>query len=274
MEKSPVQQHRIITLLTDFGLKDPYVAMMKGVTLGLNPEAAIVDISHEVQPQNIQQAAFMLFHSYRYFPAGTIHVSVVDPGVGTSRRAVLLVTPEAFFLAPDNGLLSYIIVSRHRRQAGFQKLDSRFQAFSLNRQAYWRKDVSQTFHGRDIFAPVAAHLSIGVKPEEMGDRVDSLLALPLPRPIWKSPHEIEGEVVYVDRFGSLITNIPSEKVSPNALIRIADREIKGLSSSYEASDDLLAIAGSFGLLEIAYRHGSAAEYLGVEMGERVIVFKP
>lgn len=274
MKRPLLPKHKIITLLTDFGLKDPYVAMMKGVILGLNPEAAIVDISHEVQPQKIHQAAFLLYHTYHYFPKGTIHVGVVDPGVGTNRRAVLLVTPEAFFIAPDNGLLSYIISSRYRKKTGFQKLETSFQAFSLNRQDFWRKEVSQTFHGRDIFAPVAAHLSLGVKPEEIGEKVDSLLALSLPIPIRNSPHVLIGEVVYIDQFGNLITNIPSEMVSSDIVIRVSEHEIRGLSSSYEAGEDLLVIIGSLGHLEIVYKKDNAADFLKVKTGERVIIFKP
>lgn len=274
MRQVPPRRHKIITLLTDFGLSDPYVAMMKGVILTLNPRAAIVDISHEVPPGDVMQAAFMLFHTYRYFPAGAIHVSVVDPGVGTGRRAVLLVTPDAFFLAPDNGLLSYIIGPGRGRKAGLRKLDSSFQAFSLDNRAFWRDDVSRTFHGRDIFAPVAAHLSLGVKPGELGERVDSLLALPVSYPRRASSGEMIGEVAYVDRFGNLITNIPSEMVPHGATVRIAGRDIKGLSSSYEAGEDLLAIAGSFGLLEIACKGGSASNALKIEVGSKVTVLCP
>lgn len=274
MKQAYPHRHKIITLLTDFGLRDPYVAMMKGVILSLNPDAAIVDISHEVQPQNILQAAFILFHSYRYFPKGAIHVAVVDPGVGTGRRAILLVTPEASFLAPDNGLLSYIIGSGDRKKAGRRKLDSSFQAFSLNRKAFWRKEVSQTFHGRDIFAPAAAHLSLGVKPGDMGKKIDSLLALPLPRSGRTRNGEIAGEVVYIDRFGNLITSIPSENISSNAIIRIAGREIHGLSPSYEGGEELLAIRGSFGMLEIACNRGSAADLLKIKIGDKVRIYKP
>ena len=269
-----MSRNRVITLLTDFGLSDPYVAMMKGVILSLNPQATIVDISHEVPPGDAMHAAFMLFHTYRYFPVGTIHVSVVDPGVGTSRRAVLLMTPEAFFLAPDNGLLSYIIGPGRGRKAGLRKLDSTLQAFSLGNRAFWRDDVSRMFHGRDIFAPVAAHLSLGVRPDEMGERVDSLVSLPVPYPRRLSSGELTGEVAYIDRFGNLITNIPSEMVSAGAIVRIAGREIKGLSPSYEAGEDLLAIAGSLGLLEIACKCGSASNALKIGVGSKVTVICP
>lgn len=274
MKQSLSSNRRIITLLTDFGLKDPYVATMKGVILSLNSEATIVDISHEVQSQHILQAAFILFHSYRYFPEGTIHVAVVDPGVGTSRQAILLAAPGAFFLAPDNGLLSYIIGSGDRKKAGRLKLDSAFQAFSLNKKAFWREEVSQTFHGRDIFAPAAAHLSLGVAPEDMGEKIDSLLALPILYPKKYSPHELTGEVIYIDVFGNLITNIPSEEISSNAIIRVAGREIHGLSPSYEGGEELLAIRGSFGLLEIACNRGSAADLLKIKPGEKLKIYKP
>ncbi|HXX59515.1 MAG TPA: SAM-dependent chlorinase/fluorinase, partial [Dehalococcoidales bacterium] len=161
---------KIITLTTDFGLCDAYVAEMKGVILGIDPEAKIVDVCHTVRPQNIAQAGFVISTAYRYFPERTIHVVVVDPGVGSSRRAVLLHTPYADFLAPDNGVLSYVIQEALSQpvKGSTVKLKPGISAVSLTNSTYWLPEVSSTFHGRDIFAPVAAHLSLGKKPDTFG----------------------------------------------------------------------------------------------------------
>ncbi len=198
---------RPVVFTTDFGLADPYAGVMKGVVLGINPRATIVDLTHQIQPQNVRQAAFALGNSYRFFPAEAIHVVVVDPGVGTSRRAVLLVTPRGRFLAPDNGVLSHVLrdcLDHPPERAGRVGVPSGLAAYSLTNSQYWLHPVSHTFHGRDIFAPVAAHLSLGVPPEDLGDRVQDLAWLPAPAPVYEG-HRVQGEVIDVDYVGSLRT---------------------------------------------------------------------
>lgn len=186
----------VITLTTDFGMTDAYVGIMKGVILGINPEASIVDICHTIQPQNVTQAAFVLSTAFPYFPQGTIHLVVVDPGVGTKRRAVILITHQALFVAPDNGVLSYVI----------KEAEPRFEAITISNPRFWRSPVSFTFHGRDILAPVAAHLSLGVPPREFGDVIHSLSVFPRPQPYQGAEGELVGHIIHIDRFGNLITN--------------------------------------------------------------------
>ena len=174
-----------ITLTTDFGLTDGYVAAMKGVIYSINPEATIVDICHNIQPQNIRQAAFVLSTAYSYFPSYTVHLVVVDPGVGTNRRAIILKTPKAHFVAPDNGVLSYVIDAYSPQPVPDSqrvKLGPESKAYAITKSEYWRKPVSNTFHGRDIFAPVAARLSLGMMASSLGDNVDTVTAFPIPHP--------------------------------------------------------------------------------------------
>ena len=176
-----------ITLTTDFGLRDGYVAAMKGVIYSINPEATIVDISHNIEPQNIRQAAFVLSTAYKYFPSYTIHLVVVDPGVGTNRRAIIFKTPRAQFVAPDNGVLSYVIDAFSPQpvaDSGRFKSGPDAQAYVITKSEYWRKPVSRTFHGRDIFAPVAARLSLGEMASGLGDKVDTVTAFPIPHAVW------------------------------------------------------------------------------------------
>lgn len=265
----------VITLTTDFGLQDPYVGLMKGVILGINPDAEIVDVTHGVTPQNVLQGSFLLHHSHRYFPKDAIHVAVVDPGVGTNRRAILLETPDGRFIAPDNGLLTHVILhglSQPSFKGGLVEIPAGWRAYHLTNPAYWLKPLSRTFHGRDLFAPVAAHLSNGVHPSELGDEVGSLHCLPTSAPRWKD-NVLRGRIVHVDRFGNLVTDIPGD-VLPNgdsARIETGDAVIRGLSSSYAEADGLLAIIGSFDTLEIALKNGDAAATLGMGPGESVVI---
>jgi len=248
----------IITLLTDFG-RSIYVGMMKGVILAINPRATLVDLCHEVNPQDIRQAAFLLYTSYKFFPPGTVHVAVVDPGVGTSRNALVVAAGEAYFVAPDNGVLGFVLE------------EERYRAYRLNNPRYWRSEVSATFHGRDIFAPVAAHLSLGVPPEEMGEPVSELVSLPFPRPK-REEGAILGEVLFVDRFGNLITNIKGSQLPPGRpTVEIKGHRVKGLSSSYAEAEGLLAIVNSLGYLEVAFKNGSAAGMLDAGPGCEVRV---
>ena len=271
----------MITLTTDFGTRDPYVAEMKGVVLQLNPQATIVDISHNVGPQNVAQGAFVLGCAYPNFPKDAIHVAVVDPGVGTSRRAILLVTREGLFLAPDNGLLTYVPRDSPEYRAISQNrpflepmevaIPSEYAAYHLSSQALWRGPISDTFHSRDVFAPVAAHLSLGTAPEEVGGRLHSLVCLCIPHPSWQDD-TLTGHVIHADGFGNLITTIEGQALAQNKVeVLLKGRRIVGVSRSYGEGADLLAIVGSHGYLEIAVRDGSAARELSADVGDEVVV---
>ena len=186
----------IVALLTDFGVSDGYVGIMKGVILGIAPETALVDISHDIPPQGIRAGAFVLKAASPYFPPGTIFVAVVDPGVGSERRIIAVRTPRAFYVGPDNGVLSWAL----------QREDVQ-ETINVTESGYWLPDVSRTFHGRDIFAPVAAHLAAGLPISRLGERIEDPVILPLPAPHLESDQVVRGEVIYVDRFGNLITDI-------------------------------------------------------------------
>ena len=267
----------LITLTTDFGISDPYVGAMKGVILGINPCVNIVDISHEVGPQSVLEGAYVITSSHRYFPKGTIHIVVVDPGVGTSRSALLLATPEAYFVAPDNGLLTYIVEQGLGGEPGVLErsrvaLPPGYRAYSLTNPEFWRHPVSYTFHGRDIFAPVAAHLSAGVPADRMGQEVTHISWLQHRQPRWDGK-TLVGLVVHVDRFGNLVTDIPSGLLPREGpvTVEVKGRRIVGLSSSYADGGRLLALVGSQGNLEVAVRNGSAARVLRAKVGDPVKV---
>jgi hypothetical protein len=265
----------IITLTTDFGLTDAYVAAMKGVILGINPEAKLVDICHTIKPQNIAEAAFVLSTAYPFFPKGTIHVVVVDPGVGTKRRAIILRTPTAFFTAPDNGVLSYVIQDYSTKSAKSKQpreLGPGLEAVAITKPEFWRSPVSPTFHGRDIFAPVAARLSLGLPLIEFGEAITSLTVLPLSRPYQEAGGSLIGHVLHIDSFGNLITDIkngdlPQEKQS--ITIEVGDKHIKGLSRTYAEAKKLLAVIGSSGHLEVSLKEGSASAFLKAKIGDEV-----
>ena len=264
----------IITLTTDFGLADAYVAAMKGVILGINPGAKLVDICHSVKPQNIPQAAFVLSTACQFFPKHTIHVVVVDPGVGTERRGIILRTLQADFVAPDNGVLSYIVrqfltnpVSAGRCQV---KLAPELEAVAISNPEFWRSPVSPTFHGRDIFAPVAARLSLGSPLADFGESVTSLAVLPLPLPYKASADVLVGHILHIDNFGNLITSIRSDDLPEQPVtIEVGSQLISGLSRTYAEGKGLLALIGSSGYLEVALGGGSASAFLGVEVGGEV-----
>ncbi len=263
----------LVTLITDFGTGDPYVGVMKGVMLSVAPWLRFVDITHEVGPQNVREGAFVLATSWRYFPPGTVHLAVVDPGVGTERRPILLAGPEAFFVGPDNGLFGWVFGPpwEDHPEAGPRPLPEGWRAFVLNQPRFWRPDISRTFHGRDIFGPAAAHLAAGVRPEELGTPVGAVTALAWPRPIPAPGPALRGEVVYVDRFGNLVTNIPAKLVSPSAWVEVAGRTIRGLSRTYAEAKELATLVNSFGLLEVAVPGGNAAAALKAGPGTPVIV---
>jgi len=267
----------IITLTTDFGLADGYVAAMKGVMLGINPEAKLIDICHTIRPQNIFQAAFVLSMAYQFFPRKTIHMVVVDPGVGTERRAIILRTPLADFVAPDNGVLSHVIQQfaakpiegNVNRQV---ELEPGLEAVAITKPQFWRSPVSPTFHGRDIFAPVAALLSLGSLPIDFGEAITSVTMLPLPYPQRRPDGSLIGHIIHIDSFGNLITNIRSENLSQTKqviTIEIGSHLIHGLSYTYAEGRGLLALIGSSGYLEISVKGGNASSFLDAKVGNEI-----
>ncbi|MCX6023039.1 MAG: SAM-dependent chlorinase/fluorinase [Chloroflexi bacterium] len=278
-----------ITLLSDFGLQDGYVGVMKGVILGIAPGATLVDLSHLIPPQDVAQGAFALGAAAPFFAPDTVHLAVVDPGVGTNRRAVAVTGPGGTFVAPDNGLLTHALNLRPATSVAAERtgetesraapsllragLPPGWRAVHLTNPAFWRPEISRTFQGRDLFAPVAAHLASGVPLEDMGQPTDFLLALELAQPSAQAEGGLVGRVIAVDHFGNLITNLRAEHLSglTPPCFDIAGRRIGGLSASYAEGAELLAILGSAGFVEIAIRNGSARARLGVGVGDRVIV---
>ncbi len=266
----------IITLTTDFSLADAYVAAMKGVILGINPEVKLVDICHSIKPQNISQAAFILSTAYKFFPQRTIHVVVVDPGVGTERRAIILRTPLADFVAPDNGVLSYVIQDFYQTPPVEQlqpiELPPELEAVAITNPEFWQSPVSATFHGRDIFAPVAARLSLGSPPTDFGETITSLTVLPLTHPYWVQDDILVGHILHIDNFGNLITNIKSEDLPATKqaiTIEVGSHSISGLNRTYEEGKGLLALIGSSGYLEVSLKEGNASTFLNAEVGGKV-----
>ncbi len=254
----------IVTLLTDFGAKDHYVASMKGVILRINPRCKVVDISHQIFPQDIFEGAFVLGNTYSYFPEGTIHLAVVDPEVGGERNPILLVTDRYFFVGPDNGIFSFALKKEKVREA-----------YVLNEKRFHLPEVSPTFHGRDIFAPVAGHLSLGISPKSFGKKIDSWKTLSFSVPAFKETR-IEGEVIHIDSFGNLITNIDREgfnKFIRNRpfLIQVGKERIRGIKNGYwdGKKGEVMALFGSIGLLEISVREGNAKKKLRMCRGDRI-----
>jgi S-adenosylmethionine hydrolase len=267
----------IITLTTDFGLTDAYVAAIKAVILGINPKVTLIDICHTINPQDIAQAAFILGTVYQYFPKGTSHLVVVDPSVGSQRRAVILRTPSADFIAPDNGVLSYVIREASPKVAEDNQpneLGPGLEAFTITDSRFWRTPVSPTFHGRDIFAPVAAHLSLGHSPANFGEKLTSLSTLPLNRPHREPDGSVVGHIIHVDSFGNLITDITCQELPSKDMllsINVGDQIIRGLSRTYTEGEGLLALIGSSDRLEISAKGGNAHNLLNTEVGDEVRV---
>jgi S-adenosylmethionine hydrolase len=266
----------IITLTTDFGLQDPYVAAMKGAILSINPAARLVDVSHAIRPQAIEQAVFVTAAAWPYLPQDAIHVVVVDPNVGGQRRALALRTAVATFVGPDNGVLSAALSDDVRAAAGDSAapvhLPADYRAVSLINERYFRSPVSSTFHGRDIFGPVAAHLSLGVALDELGEPVEEIIALPPFRARRQPDGSLRGRVLHIDAFGNLITDVRVEDLpSGSAVIEVANHTVHGVSATYEPGAALRAVTGSSGYLEIAAPGGSAAVVLKAGLGEAVVV---
>lgn len=335
----------IITMTTDFGQYDGYVGTMKGVIHTLLPNAKVVDVSHEIAPHQINEGAFIVYRSYRYFPAGAVHIAVVDPGVGSSRRPIVLVTRHGTFVGPDNGIFTYVLraelaapqeavrgsgegdeaenpanpsgdgleipggpawaggmwgiapnwegdepTGRRRRSSRFGQTgeDGLPRAYHLDNPNYWLPSVSNTFHGRDVFAPVAAHLASGAHPERIGSLIslDSLVKLPIGAPrVHRSGKTVTivGQIVHVDRFGNIITNLPERLLAPilakdkQPVVEVGGHIIKGLAQSYTdvKEGQPVALIGSERLLEIAVRNANAAHRMKVRTGDpvRIVVGK-
>ena len=277
-----------IVLATDFGLADAYVGMMRGVIFSINPHVAVIDLTHGIGPQDVRHGAVALADASPYFTDGTIFVAVVDPGVGTDRPAILLETPHHRFVAPDNGLLTLVC---RRYDPDFGDVDATGPAvvphscrtWRLTNPAYWRHPVSATFHGRDVFAPAAAHLSTGVAPGALGEPSNTItaLSLPIPRP---EGSVVRGEIIFADAFGNLVSDITADILDymgvpgreSEVVVSIAGRDIAGLSRTFHdpPGGGLKALLGSHGRLEVVLVDGNASAALGVGSGEAVTVSVP
>jgi len=250
----------ILTLTTDFGLADHYVAAMKGVLLGICPKARIVDISHEIKPYDITQGAYLIAQAYPCFPARSVHLVVVDPGVGTARRPILLEAAGQYFVAPDNGVLSMIYL----RQPHKVRL--------ISSDRYFRKPVSNTFHGRDIFAPVAAHLAAGVAPSRMGRLIQDYLRPAFSKPMRNGRRTWVGQVLHIDRFGNVVTNFHVDDFPDlekrHFSMAVGVLQVGLLARNYDecGAGELFLIAGSSGYLEVSLHQDSAARRIGCEAG--------
>lgn len=258
----------VISLITDFGFEDNFVGVMKAVILKINPDAQVVDICHEIEPQDILQAAFLLKSSFRFFPSGTVHLVVVDPAVGSERKKILVKTKNYFFVGPDNGVLALAL-----------KEEPPLKIIEITNQNYFLKPISDTFHGRDIFAPVAAYLSKIKDIYKFGKPINSFKELSLPA-IKMTSKSLVGEVIYIDRFGNLVSNIDKEILenfgkNKKFKICIKDKIINRLSCSYADAPALkpLALIDSFNYLEIAINGGSAGNYFKAKKGTKIKVIR-
>lgn len=254
----------VIALLTDFGTRDYFVAAMKGAILSINPQATIVDLTHEILPQDVSSASFTLRACYKDFPPKTIFVTVVDPGVGSSRRAILVEIGEYFFVAPDNGLLSFI----------FEE-EKEVRVFELTNKKFFNQNISRTFHGRDVFAPVAAHLSKSTEAEKFGREITDFVRFKIDKPRKISQNETEAKIIHTDNFGNLITNLTKNDLPEQFVLEINQIIIEKYLEFFAqaAKGELFMILGSAGFLEIAAFKNSAKKILNVKTGERVLLKK-
>ena len=255
----------IVTLLTDFGLKDGFTGVMKGVILRICPQAQIVDITHAISPQNVLEGSLVLAQTAPYFPPETIHVVVVDPGVGTARRPMAARIGSQYFVGPDNGLFTGVI---EVAEAAAQPM----KFIHLNRPEFWLPQVSRSFHGRDIFSPVAAHLANGHSLTELGEQIDDPARIMIPRPE-PTADGWAGQVMAVDHFGNLLTNLTPEhlKASSGVVIKVGEARINGTVQAFgdRETGSLIAMLDSSGVLEVAVVNGSAADRLKVGVGTSV-----
>ena len=264
---------KIITLTTDFGYKDEYVGLMKGVILGINPNVTIIDLCHKIEAQNVIEAAYLIRSAYSYFPKNTMHVIIVDPGVGSQRKIIFSKTNKHYFLAPDNGILD-LIFEDHMPD----------YIYSVTNTDYFLHPISNTFHGRDIFAPVSSHILNGLNPDNIGENIsfEDMVHLKIQRPVMDKNGILQGSIISIDTFGNLTTNIDRKifkKASfdeKNIQIIIGNEIIKGISNSYNTvlKGKILAIFGSREYLEIAANRGNAQKKLAVKNGHKIKLFKP
>lgn len=263
----------VVTLLTDFGTADYFAGAMKGAVLCVNPRAQVIDITHDIPAHDIEAGAFTLLAAYESFPAGTVHVAVVDPGVGSERRALLVAAREHLFVGPDNGLLSYVC----EREQGAR-------AFHLNEARFFRRGVSATFHGRDVFAPVAGALAKGTRAEELGTVVTDYVRLAPLAPQRSAPDELSGRVIHIDRFGNLITNISradveemwvGDEFAGGACLALGGREVSAFRRTFAdgagTPGEVFAVWGSAGFLEVVAYCDSAARLLGARRGDQLML---
>jgi S-adenosylmethionine hydrolase len=259
----PSSGNRLIAFLTDFGTRDWYVATLKGIILSHAPRAQVVDITHDIPPQDVIAGAFVLASVVEWFPPETIFVAVVDPGVGSERPLLAARADQRYFIGPDNGLLSWSL--ERASQATIVRLTNR---------RYWLKDISRTFHGRDVMAPVAAHLARGVRLSQLGRPVERITKLAVPA-IQRHERSVEGSILHIDAFGSLITNLPETllrgKLSAGpVMVRYKERQARMVSSYLEGQpNELIAVVGSLRLIELAIREGSAAWVCNARRGDPV-----
>lgn len=254
---------QIITFTTDFGLQDHYVSAMKAVILGIVPDARLIDVSHEIPPQDIMAGAWVIRNSAFLYPANTVHIVVVDPGVGTDRNPIVLKIEDQYFVGPDNGIFSLLYN------------EFKYKAYKLNKSKYWRKDLSRTFHGRDIFAPIAAHISNGVNLKELGDPIKDLVSYHWAVPLGDKDG-LQGWVIHIDRFGNLITNISEDLLERTAgrrkvKIYVGNTIIDHLVNTFGDVEpgEPVAFIGSSGMLEVAINKGNAAKMLSVDKGAQI-----
>lgn len=258
---------KVVSLTTDFGQLNGFVGVMKGVIWGIAPEANIADITHDIPPQDIRQGAYALWRAVPFFPPGSIHIAVVDPGVGTHRRPIGLQIGEQFFIVPDNGLITPILEDGENQ-------GQPIQIVHLNNPDYWLPDVSHTFHGRDIFSPTGAHLARGVPLSALGDTITDPIRLPFSRPV-KTEAGWEAHITIIDVFGNLTTDLPAEAIkdAKETTFKLKHFVIEGLVQSYghRKPGDLVALIDSENYIEISKVNGNAANYTGAQIGDKVEV---
>jgi len=261
----PQKNQQIITLITDFGTRDWFAGTMKGVILGIAPNVDIVDITHDIPPGDIKAGAFALFAAYRYFPENTIHISVVDPGVGSNRKPIAVKTRSYWFIAPDNGVLSYALINEEIEEIRL-----------IENEKLMLKSTGTTFHGRDIFAPVAAYIAQRIDSSTIGKKLNQIITINFPQPCYYE-NEISGEILYIDRFGNAITNIKFKNETDyynfQVFIDEKPRAIVRRFYSEAAKGEAVAVPGSSGFIEIAVRDGNAAEVLNLKPGKKVLIQK-
>jgi len=261
-----MEPHGLITLLTDFGEADYFVPAVKGVLFSINPAARAIDLTHHIPAQDIEAAAFTLGACYHHFPARTIHLAVVDPGVGSARRPIVVVAGEQYFVGPDNGLFSYVYAR-----------EQEVRVFHATREEYFRHPVSATFQGRDVFAPVAAHLSLGLDVEAVGTEIEDYIRFDLPQPSASANGRIAGQIIHIDRFGNCVTNFTTGELNPHQApssprLICGGREITHFVTHFaevQQPDELFAYPGSAGYWEIGVWRNSAADCLNAQRGMEV-----